>query len=89
MEHSGDDAVKMYAHNNCYLCNYTDVKCNECPLIWPSEFNSYQCEHGFRLPNGNIVKGLYSECYHLNRTDDWQSQAKLAREIANLPEKDD
>lgn len=89
VEHSGDNAVEMYTHNNCYLCKYTDIKCYECPLIWSSEFKSYQCEYGFRLPNGYISEGLYAECYHLYCTGDWQLQAELARKIANLPEKED
>lgn len=89
VEHSGDNAIEMYKHNNCYLCNYTDINCYKCPLIWPSEFKSYQCEHGFQLPNGYNRNGLYSECWHLNYTDDWQLQAKLAREIANLPEQEE
>lgn len=89
VEHSGDDIIEMSAHNKCYLCNYTDIHCRECPLIWPSDFKLYQCENGFLLPNGHISEGLYSECYHLQCTGDWQLQAELARKIANLPEKED
>lgn len=89
VKHSGDNAVEMDKHNNCYLCNYTDMNCRECPLIWPSEFKLFQCEAGFQLPNGYISEGLYSKCCQLYCTGDWQSQAELARKIANLPEREE
>ena len=76
-----DDRQKMYMHNNCYLCNYTDVNCSECPLLWPSDAKEYQCEHGY------IDKGLYYQCCDLYGSGKWKLQAELAYEIANLPER--
>ena len=89
IEMQGDDTRKMYLTNNCYLCNYTDINCYKCPIIWPSEFERFQCEDSTILPNGYIVDGLYTECRKLYLTNDWQSQAELARKIANLPLKEE
>ena len=72
---------KMCYHNYCYLCKYTDVNCNECPLLWPSDAKEYQCEDGY------IDKGLYFQCCDLYGSDNWKLQAQLAYEIANLPER--
>ena len=79
----GDDIQKMYFHNNCYLCYYTDVNCIRCPLSWPSDACEYMCECGY------FGEGLYSRCLNLYRTDKWKLQAELAYEIANLPERKD
>ena len=75
------DTQKMYFHNNCYLCKYTDVNCSRCPLLWPSDAFNYQCEYGY------IGEGLYFRCLDLNGSDEWKLQAQLAYEIANLPER--
>lgn len=64
---------------NCYCCEYTlDVDTNSCidscPLIWPGDKMS--CCYG----------GLYSQiCNEQN----WQKQAELAYQIADLPERED
>ena len=81
IEMQGDDLQEMYMHNNCYLCNYTDINCSECPLLWPSDAIVYQCEHGY------IDKGLYFQCWGLYGSDNWKLQAQLAYEIAKLPER--
>ena len=82
IERQDDDRQKMYMHNNCYLCNYTDVNCNECPLLWPSDACDYLCEYGY------FGEGLYSRCLNLMNSGKWKLQAELAYEIANLPERE-
>lgn len=78
---------EIHKHNNCYLCYFTDIICTKCPLLWPSDASSFQCEAGWILPDGDIDNGLYSRCLDLYRTDKWKLQAYLAYEIANLPER--
>ena len=86
----GDDAQEMHKYNNCYLCYYAKSGsrpgCRNCPLLWPSEANSLKCELGYKSTNG-YSKGLYNKCFNLYDENDWQLQAKLCREIANLPER--
>lgn len=57
----------------CFLCEYADSRggCKSCPLKPRNGIN--EC-----------LGGLYWEC-DLSHT--WQEQAKLARQIANLPER--
>lgn len=83
IEMQGDDIRKMYLHNNCYLCHYTDVNCIRCPLSWPSHATDYMCEFGY------IASGLYLRCLDLYGSGEWKLQAELAYEIANLPERED
>lgn len=68
----------------CFLCEYVkelgDEGCNNCPLVWGTTGDCMKtsCEH----------RGLYGklmDCYYLNR--DIEKCAKLARQIAELPEK--
>ena len=77
----GDDKREMYMHNNCYLCEYTNVNCRRCPLSWPSDVYDYMCEYGY------FGEGLYLRCLDLSGSDEWKLQAELAYEIANLPER--
>ena len=81
IEMQGDDLQEMYTHNHCYLCNYTDINCSECPLLWPSDAKEYQCEYGY------FGEGLYRRCLNLSSSDEWKLQAELVYEIANLPER--
>ncbi len=68
--------------SNCFLCDYCDMVCNNCPLDWGSN-SAMPCID--RNTFGD-QEGLYSkwrDCY------EWQECARLARQIANLPEKED
>lgn len=78
---------KFWTRNFCFLCGYaSDYGCSKCPVKWPSTADEYMCED-----NGKGGDGLWIECYdmHDKGYTDWQKQAKLARQIANLPEKED
>lgn len=67
----------------CFLCEYTREGhrgCDNCPLIWGTI--------GDCMGTSNEHRGLYGQlidCY-LNR-EDMKKCAKLARKIAELPEK--
>lgn len=65
-----------YILGGCFLCEYSESireGCSACPL---------------KPKNGNpeCLGGLFWECVH---EEDWQEQAKLSRQIANLPERED
>lgn len=64
---------------SCYCCEYNnqlvDDGCKFCPVIW-----------GLNLSCSSCDPSLYSRClYETN----WQKQADIARQIANLPERED
>ena len=82
----GDYTLDMRLYHNCYLCYYSEGDCEICPLLWPSEAQRLNCELGYKL-GIDYSRGLYNKCYNLYDENDWQLQAKLCREIANLPEK--
>lgn len=94
-EEEHDDVIK----NECYCCEYAFMKngttnkmCGYCPLIWKTEedgVKQYQCEVGCKSDDGDFEDGQWWECKGLyDRYDNpWGEQARLAREIANLPER--
>ena len=70
---------------SCYCCGF-DLHCwslplcGACPIIWGVNTEMYAClNEKSPYKKWNIVVKRYS--------DDWESAAKLAREIANLPER--
>lgn len=67
--------------NSCFMCEYTNVYCECCPLDWKSNVLSSKCVN--RRMVGDDM-GLYSRCVNAVT---WQEQDKLARQIANLPER--
>lgn len=82
-ENDGDD-----------LTNY----CICCPLIWGTENNTNEffCEQGNRdIPFEDIYLfgekgyGLWNYAQNLTKNHDYEEAAKVARQIANLPEKGD
>lgn len=83
----GDANDDLKHHANCYLCHYTNFKCDDCPLKWPSDSSVAKCEFGFKNEHGMSTAGLYKQCYELGYSEYWEKQAKIAREIANLPER--
>ena len=69
---------KERPHNYCYCCEYidnrNDVDCSLCPIEWPTG----HCSHG----------GLFSQWVYAVYNE-WHRAAALARQIANLPEKEE
>lgn len=68
-------------HNSCFLCAYAHYDCSKCPLQWDSTTKEYMCESKASVSDD---QGLWMRC--CNSTD-WKEQAGLARQIANLPER--
>lgn len=77
--------------NKCFCCEYalrncyTDISliCQMCPLDWKSKANNVMCENAKYEED---YEGLYSLCC---KAKTWQEQAALARQIAELPERED
>lgn len=69
--------------NYCFLCEFTHENCNKCPLDWDSDATEYMCEDA-KIYGDN--DGIWCRC---RESIDWQEQASLARQIANLPERTD
>lgn len=65
---------------NCFLCEYTKMHCDECPLKWGEQEGS-GC-----IRVGGKNDGLF---FKIGECKSWQKQAELARKIANLPEKEE
>ena len=73
--------------NNCFCCEFARTEydvpnCDICPMIWPSDSEDFMCED---TGNEHYGGGLYQKC--VDSVVDWEKQAQLARQIANLPEK--
>lgn len=75
-----------------FLTNY----CIYCPLIWGTEDNTdeFFCEQGNRdIPFEDIYLfdeeeyGLWNYAQDLTKNHDYEEAAKIARQIANLPER--
>lgn len=69
--------------NYCFLCEYVTangIECKNCALIWGSHEEDECCQ-----TFGRSI-GLYSKVIH---PETWQAQEKFARQIANLPERED
>lgn len=67
---------ERYLHSNCYLCGYiltNDLACHQCPLKW----KHIECGDS---EYKDFENALYHGCYG--------SAYRIAREIANLPEKE-
>ena len=89
-----------YITNKCFCCRYDTTKraeidcrgrrCCCCPIQWKSNVNQYMCCDHFEI--GDEL-GLYSYLCILSDQSmadhmaDHKELAKLAREIANLPER--
>lgn len=85
------DEVKTHQETpylSCYCCHYdelhpdTQLKCKNCPVIWPT-FNNDE------IPcciNTIEKTGLYEQFLDADQKNDWETYAKIAEKIANLPE---
>lgn len=60
--------------NQCFLCTYTGAHCESCPLDWGSATNC--CDEG--------NASLFKKWIHARSIEE---KAKLARQIAELPER--
>ena len=67
--------------NNCFCCEYTNINCSLCPIEWGSEVEYLMCLDQYKEYDN---EGLYLLCCD---EKDREEQAKLARQIANLPER--
>ena len=67
--------------NNCFCCEYTNINCSLCPIEWGSEVENLMCLDQYKEYDN---EGLYLLCCD---EKDREEQAKLARQIANLPER--
>ena len=68
----------LLLQHNCFCCEYSiddDYGCEKCPVDW---INTKHCS--------DDETSLYVAVLH---TKQWQEQADLARQIANLPERKD
>ena len=77
--------------NECFCCEYSYQEsgcesCAYCPLDWGNNQKSFMCEN-IRSYNG--LKGLHAAWVNFAKKDDWRNAAKIARKIANLPERKD
>lgn len=69
---------------NCFCCEYTgsnngQFNCGDCPLKWPNGGTCF----------GDGINGLYIRAWDACVNDNYAEAAKLARQIANLPERED
>ncbi len=69
--------------NECFCCEFANGNCYYCPLNWDSNLAEYMCEQKYEEDDD---RGLYSLCCEVK--NDWKRQAKLAREIASIQEKE-
>lgn len=81
-DYFAENKIKDYAFENCYACEYGiqqigyyqgSAKCDKCPIDWGVE----NCE------------AISSPYYDWRNSEDYQSAAKYAREIANLPSREE
>lgn len=68
--------------NNCFCCEYTNINCSLCPIECGSEVEYLMCLDQYKEYDN---EGLYLLCCD---EKDREEQAKLARQIANLPERE-
>lgn len=73
--------------HNCFLCEYNQKfkthDCSNCPLEWGGVRREFQCE--VHVNESNEYSHAYYAQWRIAK--DWQEAARLARIIANLPER--
>lgn len=62
--------------NRCWCCEYARSDCEKCPIIWHIKKDKCQCE-----------LAQYAEWADAVDAKDWREAARLARIIADLPER--
>lgn len=100
-EEEHDDEIKneCYCCEYAYLSklkenNSTNHMCEFCPLVWDLEaygINRFPCEACDVVEDRKVVEGLWWRCknlYDYAYNNPWKEQAKLSRQIANLPERE-
>ena len=72
---------------DCFCCEYDEQKqgknCKFCPIDWGSKCDWFMC---LRKEIKDDNKGLF---YLWELTTDWKKAAELARQIAELPEREE
>lgn len=84
-------------NNHCFCCEYaTQVNievtennyedCKFCPLVWGTEnkLDSYCCENHY---DNSLARGLWTLVGKYSNLGEYTDAARIAREIANLPER--
>lgn len=72
------NANHLFLRHNCFCCEYSingNYSCDKCPVDW---IKTKYCT--------DVEMSLYEAILF---TEQWKEQADLARQIANLPEKED
>ena len=74
-------------YNNCYCCEYARMYCSNCPVVWNNEDSRcrFMCETGSYEYDENNSEWL--NFMYAIKDGYYDLAAKVAREIANLPEK--
>ena len=78
-------SIENRPFNDCYCCEYDKQHlndCSNCPLDWKSEVDSFMCQDKYEMDD---EKGLFSQW---SREKNYKKAAELAREIANLEERE-
>lgn len=80
---------------DCFCCEYAEQEnfknfpylhfCYHCPINWGSRVSTFMC-----ICSVDYTKegGLYAEWANAAKVDDWRTAAALARQIAELPERE-
>ena len=70
--------------NTCYCCEscYHLKYCDDCPIDWKSNAPEFKCKNKEKIFDNNGIYGKWLD------EPDYKKAAKLARTIANLPEKE-
>ena len=84
-----------YLLHNCFCCEYCNsffyLDCSKCPVEWPSTASNFMCEFkDIESEKNDGCDGLWIECANMLDEPEyytWEEQAELARQIANLPER--
>lgn len=75
-----DDDIEF----NCFCCEYGIQngfeQCSHCPIDWDSKCSRWQCLNYYRSDSEGLFSLWEREC-------DWEEAAKLAKRIAELPER--
>lgn len=85
VKHGYYDYLGNIPLNDCFLCDYTFQEglpdCSLCLLDWDSEQEDYMCERKSENEDGYYCK------WYSTSDNNWQRAAKLAKIIAELPER--